>query len=143
MRRLRNFLALPATEKALALEAAAELAAATLLLAMLPFRHVARRLEGASPPPRSGIDPALLRPIGRAVARAARHLPWHPLCLPQTMAARAMLRRRGIPSTLHFGMALKGEERTMKAHAWLTAGTAGVIGTPAEGEFTVLARYTG
>lgn len=140
--RWHKFRTLPPGERTLALEAAAWLALAAPLLALLPFRHIARWLGNLDGETGSAADPALPRAVGRAVERAARHLPWHPLCLPRALAARAMLRRRGIPSTLHFGMRLEGADRAMRAHAWVTTGTTGVVGVPAEGEYTVLARYS-
>lgn len=152
MRRLRKFLALSPADRRLAAEAAVLLTAASLTLSLLPFRLVARWLEKPAgqgrpdPDPvllRPAPEPALVRPIGHAVVRAARHLPWRPLCLPQALATRAMLRRRGLPSTLYFGVALEGRERVMTAHAWVTVGETGVIGAPARDAFTVLARYAG
>lgn len=141
-RHWRKFRALPARDRALALEAACLLALASLLLVLLPFRHIARWLGSLDGEREAVSDPVMARAVGRAVGRAARHLPWHPLCLPQALAARAMLRRRAIPSTLHFGMRLEGDDRTMRAHAWVTAGATGVVGVPAAGDFTVLARYS-
>lgn len=137
----RKFRALPPGERALALEAAAWLSLASPLLLLLPFRYVARWLGDLDRETEADGDPALSRAVGRAVGRTARHLPWHPLCLPQALAARAMLWRRGIPSTLYFGVRLQGADRTMNAHAWVTTGTTDVVGVPAAGEFTVLARF--
>lgn len=141
-RRWRKFRALPARDRALALEAACLLALASLLLVLLPFRHIARWLGNLNGEMEAETDPAVASAIGRAVERAARHLPWQPLCLPQALAARSMLQRRAIPSTLHFGMRLEGDDRTMRAHAWVTTGATGVVGVPAAGDFTVLARYS-
>lgn len=139
--RFRKFSTLSPRDRALAVEAAIMLALASLLLAVLPFRHVARWLGRLDREKGIQKGPASLLPIGQAVERAARHLPWQPLCLPQAMAARAMLWRRGIASTLHFGMKLDGPDRTMRAHAWLTVGTTGVVGGAIADEFTVLARF--
>lgn len=141
-RRWRKFRALPARDRALALEAACLLALASLLLVLLPFRHIARWLGRLNGEMEAETDPAMARAVGRAVGRAARHLPWHPLCLPQALTARSMLQRRAIPSSLYFGMRLDGADRTMRAHAWVTAGATGVVGVPAPDEFTVLARYS-
>lgn len=140
--RWAKFRALPARDRTLALEAACLLALASLLLVLLPFRHIARWLGNLNSEIEAETDPAMAHAVGRAVGRAARHLPWHPLCLPQALAARAMLRRRGIVSTLYFGMRLEGDDRAMRAHAWVTAGATGVVGVPATGEFTILARYS-
>jgi hypothetical protein len=150
MRRLRRFVVRPWREQVLTAEAAVWLAAAEALLAVLPFRRIASRLgttmDGgtfkAQPP--DARHQGRARRVGHAVARAARHVPWPARCLAQAMAAKAMLWRRGIPSTLHFGMALAGAPvgPRMQAHAWLTVGTIGVVGVAAARGFTVLARFT-
>ena len=134
------------------MEAAACLTLAQLLLAIFPFRWIAARLgllakaDETFRPVESTQQPRA-RQIGQAVARAARHLPWTVLCLPQALAARAMLDRRSIAATVHFGMALSDAQPTdgrhrMLAHAWVTVGDMGVVGTPAEGQFAVIARFT-
>jgi hypothetical protein len=35
------------------------------------------------------------------MTRAARHVPFNAVCLPHAMAARIVLKRRGIDSVLH------------------------------------------
>ncbi len=68
----------------------------------------------------SARDAELAAEIGWATVRAARHVPFKAVCLPQAMAARIMLRRRDVPSVLHFGAA-KGRNKQIDAHAWLDA----------------------
>ena len=47
--------------------------------------------------------------------------PWmNALCLPRSLAAHAMLRRRGIASRLCLGVAREGTE--LAAHAWIEVG---------------------
>jgi hypothetical protein len=126
-------------------------------LAVLPFRWIAAGLgdlsDGRAAATIPAADPALeaeARRIGRAVERAARHLPWRTLCLPQAIAAKAMLAHRGIPATVHFGMALREGSaefpswsgHRMLAHAWLTAGRANVVGASGAGRFAVVARFS-
>lgn len=138
MRRINKFLALPPGERALALEVALSLTAAAVLLAARPFRQAVRSGSGAGG---GQADSEMIEQIGRAVERAARHLPWRPLCLPQALAARAMLRRRGVACTLHFGMRLAPPDRAMQAHAWVTAGSCNVVGGKAADGFTELTRF--
>lgn len=159
MRRLRKFLALSLADRRLAAEAAVCLSFAQMALAVLPFRWIALGLgplaherTNQTAEPLDPVRSAQLRGIGWAIERTARHLPWTALCLPQALAARAMLGRRGIPATVHFGMALFDNETTdqaataggrrMLAHAWVTVGKTGVVGTPAAGRFAVVARFT-
>ncbi|HTZ02228.1 MAG TPA: lasso peptide biosynthesis B2 protein, partial [Xanthobacteraceae bacterium] len=87
-------------------EAAAYLFAARLALIFIPFPRLARHL-GAFVPPADAratqaattivADQALLaEDVGWAVTRAARYVPFRAVCLPQAMAARVMLKRRGV-----------------------------------------------
>ena len=69
------------------------------------------------------------RRIGRAVERVSRVLPWRPVCLPQAIATRAMLRRRGVPCDSHLGV-MKTDPVT--AHAWVTVGGTVVQGAPVD-----------
>lgn len=83
-------------------------------------------------------DAALARAVGDAVTVAARHVPWNAVCLPQAIAAKAMLARRGQASVVHFGAARSGGELT--AHAWLTAGDEIVVGEAGIADVAPLAR---
>lgn len=128
-------------ERGLLAEAAAQLAAARLRIAILPFRTIAKDLGTFVPPADDRIAqcraPApepqrrAAETVGWAVTRAAMHVPFKAVCLPQAMAAHAMLKRRGIDSAVHFG-ARKGEEKPIDAHAWLDAAGVEVTGYPVD-----------
>src|SRR5580704_7226975 len=125
--------------RALLVEAVAYLLAARLALIFIPFPRLARHLGTFVPPtdPRAAQAAAQTAPeqtrlaedIGWAVTRAARYVPFKAVCLPQAMAARVMLRRRGVPSVMHFG-ATKGADKPLDAHAWLDAAGVEVTGYP-------------
>lgn len=55
--------------------------------------------------------------IGCAVESAARFVPGA-LCVAQSLAAQAMLVRRGVPSTIHFGFR-RSATGAVEGHAWL------------------------
>lgn len=55
--------------------------------------------------------------VGRMVKRVAALLPWHPTCLRQSLATRWLLKRRGLASVTHLGVA---DVKSMDAHAWVT-----------------------
>ena len=78
--------------------------------------------------------------VGWAVTRAARHVPFRAVCLPQAMAARVMLKRRGVASVMHFGAA-KGEVKPLDAHAWLDAAGVEVTGYPVARNFSEIACF--
>lgn len=67
--------------------------------------------------------------VGWAVTRVAAYFPRSALCLAQALTARAMLRRRGIGSVLHVGVA-RSEAAPFEAHAWLEAAGVEVTGYP-------------
>lgn len=112
---------------------------ARLSLIFLPFSLLARFFGQAVPPADaraaetarrlSASHKRLAEDIGWAVTRSARHLPLTVVCLPQAMAARAMLQRRGIASVLHLG----ASTRPLEGHAWLDAGGVEVTGYPVPG----------
>lgn len=56
--------------------------------------------------------------IVRAVDRASRRLPWKTVCFQQGLAVHWLLRRRSIPSVLHYGIRIA--EKGMSAHVWVT-----------------------
>jgi hypothetical protein len=136
--------------RALLIEAVAGLLAARLALIFIPFPRLARRLGVFVPPsdPRALTAKAVMAPeqtrlaeaISWAVTRAARYVPFKAVCLPQAMAARLMLKRRGIRSVMHFGVA-KGTEKPFDAHAWLDAAGVEVTGYPVAADFGEIACF--
>jgi hypothetical protein len=136
-RPLRRFAQVGPRRRLLVLEAAACLLAARLALVFIPFPRLAgwlgtfvpptdQRAARASATPR---DVELAKEIGWAVTRSARYVPFRAVCLPQAMAAQAMLKRRGVASVMHFG-AGKGSDKPLDAHAWLDAAGVEVTGYP-------------
>jgi hypothetical protein len=67
--------------------------------------------------------------VGWAVTRVAAYFPRSAMCLAQALVARAMLRRRGIGSILHVGVA-RSQAAEFEAHAWLEAAGVEVTGYP-------------
>src|ERR1700692_1103219 len=106
--------------RALLAEAVAYLLAARLALIFIPFPRLAGHLGTFVPPtdPRVSTVQTQITPdqvrlaedIGWGVTRAARYVPFKAVCLPQAMAARVMLKRRGVKSVMHFGAA-KGTQK--------------------------------
>jgi len=146
----RKFAGLDAERRALLVEAVACLTGARLALVFVPFPRLARRLGSFVPPVDSRVrDASSPAPaghsrhaerIGWAVTRAARYVPFRAVCLPQAMAARIMLRRRGIRSVLHFGAAKRGRE-PFETHAWLDAAGVEVTGYPVAMESVEIASF--
>jgi hypothetical protein len=144
---IKRLYRLPMRNRLALFEAVLWLARARLSLFFVPFNTLAARFGAVTPPALdTGIAPLLAEPIqeevrrvGWAVTRAARYVPFRAVCLPQAIAAKAMLSRRGIASVMHFGVAKTPAE--LKAHAWLDAGRIEVTGYPVEAGFVEVARF--
>jgi hypothetical protein len=136
--------------RALVVEAVAYLLVARLALVLVPFPRLARHLGTFVPPDDARNSQAkiditpdqtqLATDISWAVTRAARYVPFKAVCLPQAMAARVMLKRRGVKSVMHFGAA-KGTEKPVDAHAWLDAAGVEVTGYPVAENFAEIACF--
>lgn len=115
------------------------LAWARLLVACLPFRwwrSVLGPLDGEPPQ----LDARQLKKAvdtGRIVREVAERMPFAAVCLPQAMATRWMLARRGIGTRLRIG-ARRGEQlgSAMLVHAWLCAGDRVVTGKHERDSYT-------
>src|ERR1700677_4123349 len=106
MRRLRKFLSRSWPDRLLLLEALAWLTLAKMLIHGIPFRWLAARLGrrmAQSPETVGEPERALARRVGWAVEAVARPSPIQFACFPQAIAAKWMLRRRGLSSTLYLG----------------------------------------
>ncbi len=142
MSRLRKFLDLAPGERLSLLEAVLWLAVARLALLLLPFRWIAVTLgrHMAQSPQEAAAPTEVLQRISWAVAAASRHLPWDCACLAQALAAKGMLKCRGVASTLYLGLA-KAEASRLQAHAWLRCGKLVLTGAQGLEEYTVIATF--
>ena len=137
---LSRYCALPAAERRRTCEAALLLLVVRIVLMLLPLPRALRLFgiaQGASG--RGRIDPGQAAMVGRAIARAARHVPFRAVCLQQAFAALLMLRRHGLAATVHFGLLRDGGE--LKAHAWSRCGDVPVTGAAAAGGFAPIAVF--
>lgn len=86
------------------------------------------------------------RQVRWAVNVWRRHWPYTPTCLMQGVAAQRLLARRGVGSTLYFGVRVgeaggAGAAGPMAAHAWLRVGPMLVTGGEEAPRFKVVATY--
>jgi Transglutaminase-like superfamily len=141
VRMFRKLGLLPAmdwAERLRLVEAAFFLALARLAILVMPFRRIVPWLERSPDSPHH--DAEAIADVRQAVESAARNVPWNAVCLPQAMACKAMLARRGQGSALHIGAA-RGTRDELMAHAWLVAGGEIVIGEDGSNDMTPLARF--
>lgn len=128
--------------RAVLLEAAAAVASASVAVRVLPFKRVVGRLTPvrACKPRMSAEDARAIAEVRWAVDACARRVPWRAVCFQRGLAAHAMLRRRGIASTVHYGVAQIPDEG-LKAHVWVTAGDRDVIGGREAAGYARLASF--
>lgn len=147
---LRQFLRLSGYRRALLVEAAACLLIARVSVRIIRFPRIARRLGTFVSPTdaradakstTSHSDHLVAREIRWAVSRAVRRVPFRAVCLPQALAARSMLRRRGIPCAVHFGGALATDSSSLDSHAWLEAAGVEVTGYPIPNGIAEIGRF--
>ena len=137
-RKLSTFLRMRCADRFLVCEAIVTLALARLIVLTVPFRLMAPWLSRA--PQTDACDAALVLRVRKAVTAAARNVPWNAVCLPQAIAAKAMLARRGCGSSIYLGANLNAQGK-LTAHAWLVAGGTVVVGAAGIRRVTSLARF--
>lgn len=97
-----------------------------------------------APPPRALCE----REIGKneladlvwAVRASSRRMPFRAKCLERALCLRAMLQRRGVHSTLHYGIR-KTVEADLKAHVWLSVGGKTILGGEVSPQFELVAAF--
>ena len=119
------------------------LLAARVALALIPVRHVIawkqRPLGPAFPAPQAVAEAAR---VAHAVLTVARYSPIRFVCFPQCLAAASLLRARGIPSRLHYGVARSPKPGAkLITHTWLEAAGQIVIGGEVAADYRTLAVY--
>jgi hypothetical protein len=110
-------------------EAMVLLVLARLLIVAVPLRRWRGTLGRVAPAPEGTQITVVHRRVAGAVKRAGAWLPGDFVCLPRAMAGQWMLRRRGQPSALVFGVLpehASGDEHAL--HAWVETGDAVLIG---------------
>lgn len=141
---LTKFIRLSWVEHLLLLEATLWLGMARIAILTVPFRLLARywgRQMVESPAVEAREPKELLKQVSRAVAVMSHYLPWETKCLAQALAAKMMLKCRGISSTLYLGLT-KDQDNEIKAHAWLRSGTVVLTGSRGKNKFTVVSTFT-
>lgn len=134
---------MPASDRLVVSEAFFWLGLARLAILVIPFRAIAPRLGkmGGSTPENAGLQSQkIARQVSWAVRAASRHTPWQSRCLAQAIAAKMMLNRRGLASTLYLGLKKAGE-KDLDAHAWLRHGDIILTGGESMDRFTVISTF--
>ena len=131
---------MPSERRLLLVEASWCLARSSAAVALLPFRRAVRVGGATAGPPVSGpAEAAQVAEVRSAVDSVASRLPFRAKCFERALAARLMLRRRGIGTILFYGARWEGA--AMSAHVWLRSGETDVIGCENASDFHPLAQF--
>ena len=135
-----KFLRLPLSSKVLLLEDWITLGLSRGMVLTLPFRWIApglrARLSGSAQDSGQAQD----RTVGWALRVASKYTPWKSNCLAQAIAAKRMLHRRQLPSTLFLGVR-KGEQDEFEAHAWIDFGPITLTGGNDQAGYSVVSSF--
>lgn len=112
------------------------------MILLVPFRFIATRLgrKMAESPQENPGQAKYIRRISWAIEAVAGRTPWESKCLVQAIAAKMLLRRKGLHNTLYLGVS-KGEDGSLIAHAWVRAGDRYVTGGDVRMNYTVVATF--
>jgi len=143
MSKWKKFLKLKPEYRLLLTEAYLSLGLSRFILLTIKFKKIAPRLgrhmrKASDEASESQIYKA--RKVGWAVGVMSRHTFWESKCLVQAMAAKLMLNRRKLKSTLYLGMA-KDENGNLIAHAWINSCGLTLTGGRNMDEFTVVSVF--
>ena len=120
---VRKFARLPSGQRGILVRTVLTLWAARLVTWALPFPVGRRLLVGGRRP----ATPTVTRDqIHWAMGQARRVVP-RATCLPQAMAAEALLTRGGLPAELRIGVKKEASGKLL-AHAWVESGGRIVVG---------------
>lgn len=140
MKTLRRIVHTPLTDLLLLAEAAVLLPASWIALKCFPMARLVDWLR--APAARSApANPAeVAERVRWAILAVARRSPVEFVCFPQSLAAFLLLRRRGVPSVIHYGVA-RSPEQKLHAHTWLQSGDFIVVGGEAARDFTLIRSF--
>ncbi len=140
----RRYRALPPAKRRLLNEALAHLFMGQVILVCVPFRRMATWLGAIGIESTTQIPDGQLRmveDISWAVQAMAGRVPWDSQCLAQAVAGYRMLMKRGIPSTLYFGVK-KDPQAAFSAHAWLRCGSCIVTGAVGHSNYRIICQFS-
>ena len=144
--KIKKFAGLPVEEKWWFVEAWFVLGLMRATILVVPFRKLTRSLQKVDveydlPALAEGVQETAAR-VGKSIATAANHTPWRSACLVQSLTARKMLGRRGIPGIIVLGVAKEDDSiEKMKAHAWTRCGELIITGRSGHEGFTAVGTF--
>lgn len=132
----------PWRDRLLLAEALFVLAGASAAISLLPFRLVVRFAALPMREPRLNEQrlTSVIHGVCWATQAVAHRVPWRAVCFQRGLTVHIMLRRRGVPTTLHYGVR-RSDGAGLQAHVWVTHEDTFVMGGKEAPEFACLASF--
>lgn len=86
-------------------------------------------------------DDIYIKQITKSIKRIKKRVPWRVKCFEEAIAAKKVLQKRKIESTLYLGVD-KTKENKLIAHAWLRNGDNFITGKNGYEQFKVVGFYS-
>lgn len=109
------------------------------IIATITYRKAVESRAGATETMEQSVETA--QRVQWAVSAAARHSMVEFVCFPQSLAGYTMLRWRGVPSTIVYGVK-RSSEGELLAHTWLVVGEKTVLGGEEAAGFSEIERWS-
>ena len=141
---ITRFFKLPLRDKLLLIEAIYYLTRWQLIVKISPFNWYKSFLGNLIDHP-TGTNASQFehnKRIKKAIHSASKYLPWKPVCFPQALTGKSMLKRRGIKTTFYLGAAVGNfSTKVIDLHSWLKCGDQTIAGGVISHQFTVFRIY--
>lgn len=114
------------------------------LMLFISFNKYAKRMGVRGKESQSEVDNEIMEiavHITKIVKTTCAYTKWESKCMVQALTSKWMLKRRGINSTIYFGIK-KDEEGKLKAHAWLRVGNKILTGIHGHKTFKIVNIYS-
>jgi len=116
------------------------LSLASIAVHLLPFHLLARTASwGAADKQVGRREIELSREFARSISSISQRVPWRTVCLQKGLALQWLLRIRGVPSILHFGIGPGSDQ--LSAHVWVSLGGTILIGEEEAGNHAQVAIF--
>jgi hypothetical protein len=141
--KVRKYRALPVQDQLIYFEALVWLVFYRITFKIRPFKKLSASLGqfmAESPPEVQEEQRKQAQQVAKAVNTLSTGSTWRNQCLVCALAAKTMLKRRGINSTLYMGAALD-QNQQMIAHAWLRCGDLFLVGGDERHNFAVTGKF--
>ena len=146
IQKFKRFTKLSSEEKKLFMEAYVTLGLMRTAILTVSFKRLTRSLDHVAKKKEleklGEEEIRTAKVIGQAIMRASAYTPWESACLAQSLTAKKMLQKRGIPGVFYLGAMKDNEsEEKMKAHAWSQCGDVIITGGVGHESFTILSVF--